>query len=105
MIVPSEQAVRNREILLERFICPHTLRDAVIIVGSYLHSGLLEWRKQVHEHFALNFPSYRRDMIRIFDELTPPEEQALFQLTSEILEAEQQDDGKRLPVLFQYIPN
>lgn len=103
--MPSEEAIRNRDLLLNHFMNPHILRDAVNIVGSELVTGNHQWRQRAHDSFALAFPSYHAIMCDMFDRLRLADEQALIQLTTEILNAEKDYDGQGIPVLFQYIPN
>ena len=99
----SEQGIRNRELLLRRFIEPRKLRDAVHIVG---YSPIIssEMKESIRNEFSNNL-AYRREMSNFFDRLTYEEERMLIQLSREILIAESENDDPTHSVLLEYIPN
>ena len=99
----SEQGIRNRELLLRRFNEPRKLRDAVNIVG-YSPMITREIKESIRNEFS-NSLNYRREMSRIFDQLTAQEQNALIQLGREILEEESTNNNPTRSVLLEYIPN
>lgn len=99
MGMPTELAIKNRELLLQHFT-PYELREAVNIVGIDTVTASTHY---VHHHYAPYHPTLRNKMINLFDSLTLPMSIALEQLAHEITN-QQLDSDNVFPILFEYIP-
>ena len=99
MGMPTELAIKNRELLLKHFT-PYELREAVNIVGIDTWAGSTHY---VHNHYAPYHPTLRNKMITLFDSLTLPMSAALEQLAHEITDQQIECDNV-FPLLFEYIP-
>lgn len=99
MSIPTELAIKNRELLLNHFT-PYELREAVNIIGIDTVTGSTHY---IHHHYAPYHPILRNRMKNLFDSLTLPMSVAPEQLVHEITNQQLESDSV-FPILFEYIP-